>query len=44
LDQAGLLNDILIGANHITEGRKGFAIPGKERFDRVIKTGLVQKE
>jgi hypothetical protein len=35
LDRAGLLNDILVGANHITEGRKGFAIPGKERQGRI---------
>jgi hypothetical protein len=35
LDQTGLLNDIFVGANNINEGRKGFAVPGKEREGRL---------
>jgi hypothetical protein len=35
LDQTGLLNDVFIGANNINEGRKGFALPGKERQGRI---------
>jgi hypothetical protein len=35
LDQTGLLNDIFIGVNNINEGRKGFAVPGKERKGRM---------
>jgi hypothetical protein len=35
LDRTGLLNDVLDGAYRIDEGRKGFAIPGKERQGRV---------
>jgi hypothetical protein len=35
LDQTGLLNNILVGAYRIDDGRKGFAIPGKERQGRI---------
>jgi hypothetical protein len=35
LDRIGLLNNIHVGASNIDEGRKGFAIPGKERQGRI---------
>jgi hypothetical protein len=35
LDQTGLLNKILSSAYNIGEGRKGFALPGKEREGRL---------
>jgi hypothetical protein len=35
LDQTGLLNNVLISAYNIDDGRKGFAIPGKERQGRI---------
>ena len=35
MDQTGLLNNILVSANNINEGRKGFAIPGKEGQGRL---------
>jgi hypothetical protein len=35
LDQTGLLNDVFVGAYNIDEGRKGFAVPGKERQGRI---------
>jgi hypothetical protein len=35
LDRTGLINDILEGAFRIDDGRKGFAILGKERQGRV---------
>ncbi|MDR0639274.1 MAG: hypothetical protein LBG27_10330 [Spirochaetaceae bacterium] len=35
MEQTGLLNDVLVGAFRINEGRKGFAIPGKERQGRI---------
>jgi hypothetical protein len=35
LDQTGLLYDILVGTNNIDDGRKGFAVPGKERQGRI---------
>jgi hypothetical protein len=35
LDQTGLLNDVIISANNIDNGRKGFAVPGKERQGRI---------
>jgi hypothetical protein len=31
-----LLNDILVGANHIGEGRNGLAFPGKEGQGRIL--------
>jgi hypothetical protein len=41
LDQTGLLNDILAAANNIDDGRKGFAVPGKERQGRIsYETGI----
>jgi hypothetical protein len=35
LDRTGLLNDVLTSALRIDEGRKGFAVPGKERQGRI---------
>jgi hypothetical protein len=35
LDRTGLLNDIFEGAFRIDDGRKSFAIPGKERQGRI---------
>ena len=35
MDQTGLLNNILTGAYRIDDGRKGFAIHGKERAGRL---------
>jgi hypothetical protein len=35
VDWTGLLNDILTGAYNIDNGRKGFAVPGKERQGRI---------
>jgi hypothetical protein len=35
LEQTGLLYDVLASALSIDEGRKGFAIPGKERQGRI---------
>jgi hypothetical protein len=35
LDRIGLLNNIHVGASNIDEGRKGFAIPGRERQGRI---------
>jgi hypothetical protein len=35
LDQTGLLNDVLTSALRIDDGRKSFAVPGKERQGRV---------
>jgi hypothetical protein len=35
LDPTGLLNDVFEGAFRIDDGRKGFAIPGKERQGRI---------
>jgi hypothetical protein len=35
LDRTGLLNDVLAAAYSIDDGRKGFAVPGKERQGRI---------
>jgi hypothetical protein len=35
MEQTGLLNDVLVSALRIDDGRKGFAVPGKERQGRV---------
>jgi hypothetical protein len=35
LDRTGLLNNIFAGASYIDSGRKGFAVPGKERQGRI---------
>jgi hypothetical protein len=35
LDQIGLINNVLDGAYNIDDGRKGFAVPGKERQGRI---------
>jgi hypothetical protein len=35
VDQTGLINDIFASAYNIDEGRKGFAVPGKERQGRI---------
>jgi hypothetical protein len=35
LDRTGLLNDVLTSALRIDDGRKGFAVPGKERQGRI---------
>jgi hypothetical protein len=35
LDETGLLSNILVSAYRIDDGRKGFAIPGKERQGRI---------
>jgi hypothetical protein len=35
VDQTGLINDIFAGAYNIDDGRKGFAIRGKEQRGRI---------
>jgi hypothetical protein len=35
VDQTGLLNNVFTSANNIDDGRKGFAVPGKERQGRI---------
>jgi hypothetical protein len=36
VDRTGLLNDVFTSALRIDDGRKGFAVPGKERQGRVL--------
>jgi hypothetical protein len=35
MDQTGLINNILVGASNIDNGRKGFVVPGEERQGRI---------